>query len=296
MSDQITVGHSEEFTSNVRLLSQQMDSRFRGAITLENKTGKAAQMMNQVQATEAVKRTTRDSDTPLLNPPHDSRWAFPVDYEWGALISKQDDVGVRSIASFEGPYASTAAAAMNRAMDAEVFDAFFSDTTKTGEDAGTTTTWTAFVAANAAHQIAHGSTGLTAAKIKSALKALRAANVDLRMEPVFCAVSSEDIEDLQLEDQYINWDYSDQRALNASASDLKPFLGVRFIHYEPVNSGATRSIPLWVPSGIGCATFDGIEGRVSERDDKSYAKQVYACGTFGATRLEEKKIVEIQAQ
>ena len=135
-----------------------------------------------------------------------------------------------------------------------------------------------------------------AAKLKAAKKAIRAANVDLNAEPLFCAVSSEDIEDLEIEDQYINFDYSDERALNAQPGDIKPFMGIRFIHYEPVNSGATRSVPLWVPSGMGLGIFDEIEGRVSERSDKSYSKQVYTCTTIGATRLEEKKIVEIQCQ
>lgn len=296
MSNEITVGHSEEYASNVNLLSQQMNSRFESAVTVQGVTGKTAQMMQQIGSVTAQKRTTRHADTPLIETPHDSRWVFPVDYEWADLIDKQDDRGVRAIVDFESSYVRNGAAAMKRAMDAEVFDAFSSDTTKTGEDAGTTTTWTAFVAANSAHQIAHGSTGLTAAKIKSAIKALRAANVDLSMETPFCAVSSEDIEDLQLEDQYINYDYSDARALNASAADIKPFLGVRFVHYEPVNSGSTRSVPLWVPSGMGLGVFDSIEARVSERSDKSYTKQVYTCGTFGATRLEEKKIVEIQCQ
>lgn len=298
VSNEITVGHSEEYSSNVNLLSQQMDSRFQSAVTFENKTGKSAQFMNQVGAVTAQKRTTRHGDTPLIETPHDSRWVFPVDYEWADLIDKQDERGVRGIVDFESAYVRNGTVAQLRAMDDEVHNAFFSDTTKTGEDHGTTTTWTSFVASNPGHRIAHGSSGLTAAKIKAAVKALRAANVDLRMESPYCAVSSEDIEDLQLEDQYINWDYSDQRALNGSAADIKPFLGVRFIHYEPVNEGAptTRSVPLWVPSGMGLAQFDGISARVSERGDKSYSTQTYTCGTFGATRLEEKKIVEVQCQ
>lgn len=296
MSNEITVGHSEEYSHEVNQLAQQMNQRFRGAVTIKNVTGKSAQMMNQVGSVTAQKKTTRHADTPLIPTPHDARWVYPSDYEWADLIDKQDDVNVRSIVSFDSPYVMNGAAAANRAVDSEVYDAFFSDTTKTGEGGGTTTAWSTFVAANPGHQIAHGSAGLTAAKLKQAKKAIRAANVDLNAERLFCAVSSEDIEDLELEDQYINFDYSDQRALNASPGDIKPFMGINFIHYEPVNAGATRSVPLWVPSGMGLGIFDEIEGRVSERDDKSYATQVYTCTTVGATRLEEKKVVEIQCQ
>ena len=33
--------------------------------------------------------------------------------------------------------------------------------------------------------------------------------------------------------------------------------------------------------------------RIEERADKSYSTQVYYCATFGATRMEEDKVVEI---
>lgn len=33
--------------------------------------------------------------------------------------------------------------------------------------------------------------------------------------------------------------------------------------------------------------------RIDERNDKSYSTQVYYCSTFGATRMEENKVVEI---
>lgn len=297
MSTEITVGFSEEYSSNVNLLVQQMDSRLRGAVTVESKTGKSAQMMNQIGSVTAQKRTTRHADTPLIETPHDSRWVFPQDYEWADLIDKQDDVNVRSIVSFESSYVRNGAAAMNRAMDTEIMSAFFSDTTKTGEDAGTTTDWTTFVSANAAHQIAHGSAGLTKAKILQGLKAFRAANVDLSMERVYMAVTSEQIEDLYGITEFASLDYTANRAFDRSAGDLPSWLGVQFIHYESVTyDGSTWSCPMWVPSGMGVGVFGPIQGRVSERGDKSYAKQVYTCGTFGATRLEEKKIVEIQCQ
>ena len=33
--------------------------------------------------------------------------------------------------------------------------------------------------------------------------------------------------------------------------------------------------------------------RIEERADKSYSTQVYYCATFGATRMEEDKVVQI---
>ena len=39
--------------------------------------------------------------------------------------------------------------------------------------------------------------------------------------------------------------------------------------------------------------WNDITTRISERDDKSYSTQVYVKGTFGATRVEEAKVVEV---
>jgi hypothetical protein len=39
--------------------------------------------------------------------------------------------------------------------------------------------------------------------------------------------------------------------------------------------------------------WNDITPKISDRADKSYAMQVYVKGTFGATRVDEKKVVEI---
>jgi len=38
-----------------------------------------------------------------------------------------------------------------------------------------------------------------------------------------------------------------------------------------------------------------VNARIDERADKSYATQVYYCMSIGATRMEEEKVVEVQA-
>jgi hypothetical protein len=35
--------------------------------------------------------------------------------------------------------------------------------------------------------------------------------------------------------------------------------------------------------------------RIDERSDKGYATQVYYCASFGSTRMEEEKVIEVQA-
>lgn len=290
MSNQIPVGFSEEFTSEVRLLLQQEDSRFQNAVMTRSFRGKDAKAVEQIGAVSAVVRTTRHSDTPLSNTPHDARWIYPIDYEWADLIDPQDEL--RAIASFQSSYVQNAAAAMRRAKDDVIIAAIFSDTTKTGEDAGTTTSWATFVSANAGHQIATGSVGLTVAKLRAAKKALIAAEVDTEREMLTVGVGAEQHDDMLGETLAVSLDYQTKPVLMNGR--ISSFMGFNFIDSQRLPlSSTTRSLPCFAKSGMLLGIWNDVNGQVSERADKSYSVQVYAKMTIGATRLEEKKFVEI---
>lgn len=291
MSTQIGTSFAQKFASNVELLLQQKMSRLRGAVRVESYRGsKSAQVVQQIGATAAVKRTTRHADTPILNTPHDARWIFPEDYEWGDLIDRADML--KTLASFDSPYAMNAVAALNRGMDDEIINAFFSDTTKTGETGGTTTDWTTFVAANSGHQIAAGAVGLTVAKLIAAKKALRAAEVDMDNDPIFCAITAEQEQDLLTETQVVSVDYNTKPVL--ADGRLTSFMGINFIHTQRLTlSGSNYRVPVWAKSGMALGLWEDVSTRIQERADKSFSTQVYACLSCGATRVEEKKVVEV---
>jgi hypothetical protein len=61
----------------------------------------------------------------------------------------------------------------------------------------------------------------------------------------------------------------------------------------PVDVSTHRRVIAWAKSGLHLGMWNDINTKISERADKSYASQVYVKGTFGATRTEEKKVVEI---
>lgn len=65
MSVQITTAFSQQFSTNVALLSQQRGSALRGAVREESVTGEKA-FFDQVGSVAAVKRTSRHGDTPLV--------------------------------------------------------------------------------------------------------------------------------------------------------------------------------------------------------------------------------------
>ena len=108
------------------------------------------------------------------------------DYEWADLIDDQDKV--RLLADPTSTYAMAAGAAMGRAMDDVVIAALIG-TASTGSSGTTSTTLPA------GQKIAHGSAGLTIAKLISAKKILDEADVDPSIKR-WIAVAPEQIEDL----------------------------------------------------------------------------------------------------
>lgn len=289
MPDQITTAFVQEYKAAVELLLQQEGSRFRGAVTSNSYTGKAASVVEQFGAVSAVKKTTRHGDTPLLDVPQAKRWVFPVDYEWASLIDNQDRL--RMIVDPTGAYARNGAAAMGRAQDDEIIPAFFA-AAKVGENGTDTDTFD-----TSAHQVAVNTGGtassINVAKLQAALQKLMLAHKGDVMEPVFCGISSYEHDALLKEIQITSKDFNGGSAVLENGR-VKRFMGADFIISERLDiSSGNRLVPFWVPSGMHLGIWEDINAQVDRRADKSYAWQVYLAETIGATRLQAGKVIQI---
>jgi hypothetical protein len=289
MSFNVTTHFVQQYTTNVQLLLQQKGSKLRNTVTVGSYTGKAAKAIEQVGPVTAQKRTIRHGDTPLISTPADARWVFPVDYEWADLIDDQDKL--RMLIDPTSSYSQNGAYALGRAMDDEIISAFFADA-KTGENGSTTTSFGAdqdVVVGTGST----GATGLNISKLREAKKILMANEVDIDNDPLFCIITAEQHDDLLNEAQAISLDYNTRPVL--VDGKITAFMGFNFIHTErlPVNGSSQRRVPAFAKSGMHLGLFNDINTMISERADKGYATQVYVKGTFGATRTEEGKVVEI---
>ncbi len=285
MSNEVNVAYVQQYSNNVELLLQQMGSKLRGAVMVNSYTGKAAKTVEQVGPVVAQERTSRHADTPLIETPHDARWVFPKDFEWADLIDDQDKV--RMLIDPQSPYARNGAMALGRKMDDQIINAFFG-TAKTGENGTTDTTHSG----GNGQQIASGSAGLTIAKLRTAKKHLMAAEVDTDQEQLWCAITAEQHDDLLNETQMISLDYNSKPVL--VDGKVSAFMGFNFIHTERLTTASSeRRVPCWATSGMCLGIWNDINTAIDRRPDKSNATQVYVKGTFGATRIEEEKVVEI---
>ncbi len=281
MSTQVTTAFVNQFSSNVALLSQQMGSKLRSAVDVESVTGEKA-FFDQVGSVSAVARSSRHQDTPLLETPHSRRQVALTTYEWADLIDDADKV--RMLADPTSSYARAAAAAIGRSQDDVIITAM-GGTAKTGKEGATSTAFAS------GQKIVHGSAGLTIAKLVSAKKLLDANDVDPSIKR-YIVVSPEQIEDLLNNTTVTNSDFNTVKAL--SQGDISSFVGFEFITSNRLkDDGTSRLCYAFAQDGMKMAIGKDVMARVDERSDKSYSTQVYYCATFGATRMEENKIVEI---
>jgi hypothetical protein len=283
MSTQITTAFVNQFSSNVQMLSQQMGSLLRNAVDVETVNGEKA-FFDQVGSAAAVLRTSRHADTPLIDTPHSRRMVTMSDFEYADLIDDQDKV--RLLVDPTSTYSRAAAAAMGRAMDDVIISAALG-TALTGKDGGTSTSF-----ATATNQIAAGATGLTLAKLIQAKEILDAGDVDPSI-PRYIAVSPKQITNLLNSTTVTSSDFNTVKAL--AMGEINSFVGFNFIvtNRLGVDGSAARRVIAFAMDGIKLAVGREPTARIDERADKSYATQIYYAMTLGATRMEEKKVVEV---
>ena len=284
MSTQITTAFVEQYKNNVLHLAQQKGSRLRDTARYTPVTGKS-HYFERIGATAAQVRTTRHSNTPQIDIPHSRRKVSLVDYDWADLIDQEDKV--KMLITPQSEYAMAGANAMGRAMD----DALIAAATGNafGGVAGATS-----IALPTAQKIAGGTTGLTLAKLLSAKEIIDSSDVDPE-EARYVVCSAKQITDLLNTTQVTSSDYNTVRAL--ASGQIDTFLGFKFIRSQRLPIATTiRSCLAYTESALGLAVGADITTRISERDDKNYATQVFLSMVIGATRIEDEKVVEIGAK
>lgn len=291
MSINIPTHFVQQYATSIDLLLQQKGSLLRNAVMTGSHVGKAASPVDQVGAVNAVKRTTRYAPQGRTDTPTDRRWVYPVDYDVPPQMVDSFDK-LRLINDPKSPFVETAVYALGRGMDDEIVTAFFGDA-KTGETGATTTS---FPAGQQVDVSVGGTTsGLNVAKLRNAKKILMANQVDLDNDPIYCVITSTQHDNLLNEIQIISRDYNQTPVL--VNGKVQSFMGFNFIVCERLglDGSSYRRIPVFAKSGMHLGIWGDIRTDISERKDLTGLPwQVYATMTCGATRLEEKKVVEIK--
>jgi len=286
MSTQITTAFVEQYSSNVSLLAQQMGSKLRGAVDVETIRGKNA-FFDQIGASAAVVRSTRHGATPQITTPHSRRRVSLADYEWADLIDDLDKV--RMLSDPTSNYAKAAAAAMNRSIDDVIITAL-NASSDTGVAGGTAVA----LPSTSKFATTQQTDGLTVAKLLESKYFLDNGNVDPSIKRWFVC-GPKQIQDLLNTTEVKSSDYNTVKAL--AQGSINSFLGFEFIMSTRLNNDAThtddRLCFAFTQDAIKLAIGADVKAKITERDDKSYATQVYYSMALGATRMEEEKVFQV---
>jgi hypothetical protein len=318
MSFNVSTAFVQQYSTNVMMLLQQQGSKLRNTVQNMAFTGKAASVAEQFGSVSPVRNQSRHSDTPLISTPQDKRWMYPNDYDWADLVDSQDKL--RMLIDPTSQYAMAGAWAMGRAIDDEIIANFFG-ANNTGEN-GTASTGTLYSFNSNSQSVAatvgaSADTGLNIAKLRAAKRKLMEAQVDVDNDQLFCIISAKQHDDLLNEAQAISLDYNTRPVLVDGR--ITAFMGFNFVHSERVpgaagfntaiNPGVASAdsdgsfvagtrwmVPVFARSGLAMGLWNDITTSIDRRPDKRNSYQVYVTGTFGATRLEEKRCVIINCK
>lgn len=278
-----------QYSANLQMLLQQRGSRLRQAVMQASHTGEKAVAVDQIGPVEAKLVTGRFQPLVPDDSPTDRRWVSPGDFDYNELVDTFDKL--RMMIDPTSALVQNGVNAMGRAMDREIIRAALGQalTGKTGT-IGVNLPASQIVPVS----VGGANSGLNKDKLVEARKRLMAAEVDLDNDQLFIPITAAQHADLLKETQVVNTDYVSRPVLTDGR--ITQYLGFNFIHYEglPLAAAQTRAVPVWAKSGMHLGLWKDIWSNVDQRKDLSGLPwQVYVSSTFGATRLEEKKVVQI---
>jgi hypothetical protein len=281
----------QQYANTIDLLLQQKGSKLRDKVTSGSYMGKQASPVDQVGAISMLPVGSRFAPMGRVDSPLDRRWILPSDFELPQLLDSFDEH--RLLIDPKSKYVQNAVYAAGRQVDDLIIDAFFG-TAKTGETGATSTSFPAGqqIAVNFG---AAANVGLTVAKLREAKRILMANEVDFESDEIIAVVTAKQHDNLLAEAQIISTEFNEKPVL--VEGKVTRFMGITIVHCErlDIDGSSYRRIPIFAKSGMHLGIWGDIMTAISQREDLSGRPwQAYVKMTMGATRLEEKKIVEVK--
>lgn len=297
MASQIPVFYVSQFSTIIQLKLQQEGSVLRGCVMTGTHVGSQASPVDQFGAIVGNKVVGRYNPMTRIDAPTDRRWVFPQDYDAPQLLDTFDQL--RLLIDPMSQMVANAVNAIGRNMDEEIISGLLG-TNFTGNN-GTTSTTLPSGQVVAVAQGAASATNMTVAKLREGRRILMTNNLNMDKEEIYVAMNATNIDNLLSETQVISSEFNDQKVM--VAGKLTKFLGCNIVHTELLTtgtddaSGTSTAVPMWAKSGAYLGIWGDVQSSIDRRTDlQGIPMQAYVKGTFGGTRLEEKKVVKIWAR
>lgn len=282
--------YTTQFDANWRHLVQQKNSRLREYVTLDSINGKE-KSYNTIDTAVMALINDRSANTRISDQAMAKRWIRPQQYDTAKLIDEWDEQLLGEVVLPTSPIVQAHGAAYARTCDSVIISALGGNAF-TGATGTTSTALPASqkVAVNYVESGAAANSGLTIAKLRRAKFILDANEVDEEEERII-VVSAKQLQDLLRTTEVTSADYNTVRALVDGA--VNTFMGFKFRRTQLLGLTSTvRSCFAYVKSGVVLAER-GLKTHMDIRTDLSHSLQIRSVASLGATRMEEKKVVEI---
>jgi hypothetical protein len=283
-----------QYTTALELLLQQMGSKLRGTTREGYHVGKMASPVNQIGAIVAKAPAGRFSPKNRTDAVFVRRWVFPQNVEIDQLIDSFDEL--QTIVDPKSEYVENAAMAVGRAYDDAII-AQATGTAQIGQDASALTSETF---STSSFQIAStfgssAASGLTVAKMIEGRRILRHFHNDFDTDSPCMVIGSQQEADLLNQVNVVSTEFNDRPVLVDGR--ITRFLGwdIKVVERLPQTTvGSVRGVLAYVKSGVYLGIWKDVSNRISIRNDLSSEPwDVYTNATYGATRLQPGKVLQI---
>jgi len=291
----ITNHFISSYARDVFHLAQQRESRLLQGVTVHVQANGDRFFVNNLGTIEASLITDRGGDSPSHDLAHDRRMITFDDYEIGILVDKPDILKTNYDPTND--YTTAVSAGMGRQIDSLIITAL-GGTSYSGATGGTANTLAAAnqIAVDYVETGAATNSGLTVGKLRQAANILGEFEIPEGPGERYIGCTQQQITDLLRDDEATNRDYNSVQALVDGR--INYFMGFTFLRSQlfSLNSSTdVRTIFAWGRGWLHLGIAQGPMVRYGERPDKRFNPYLYTMMSLGATRMEEKGVVEISA-
>lgn len=277
MAATIDSNYINQFSPVMHMLLEQQVAKLRPAVAVERANGEK-HFFDRLGSFTATEIVSRNQPVEPQDAAHSRRMATIRKYEASVLLDDLDRI--KMMIDPSNPYTRKLAAALGRKFDDVVIAAALG-TAATGQ------TGSGSAAFDSNNSIAAGGNGLTKAKIDQALRLLEAAEVDMDNERIFLVVPATGVEDILAEATFTSFDYQGGKPL--AGRQLPSYRGLSIIRSQRLSSKAI----IMSEDAVKVAIGQELNVTVKDRPDLTDVTQFQVTMAFGAVRMEEARVIEV---
>jgi len=273
-----------QYSDNIILLTQQMTLKVAPTVFQKPNCNGEVSFQDQLASETADEKLARNEIVRNTDPDYNRRKIVPRTFYKAPLVDNMDKVMMAKDPTSE--IVRNNAAALARAKDEVVCNAFFG-TAYSGKTGITPNTL------GGIQVIGVGATGLTMAKVRQAKKVLDKNEVE--SDNRYFAITAEQVEDLLAITEVTSTEYAQVRALVSGQPGT--ICGFNFVQSErlPI-SGTTRQCAAYHKNGMVLGIWEDLVASIDILPSVHFSAQIYARQSYGATRLEEVRVVEVDCK